>query len=88
MPHRQPRSAELTEQDIKALACDFLDSEFAGRFYASWSIDRCIDGYLRHCDMNHIANDGDAYNAVLQQILAVMHTAVKTESEDTQRNRS
>ncbi|MDH6247210.1 hypothetical protein [Mycobacterium sp. OTB74] len=70
--YRQPAAADLNTRDLEIVASSFLASEFAGDAYINWSIDRRIDGYLRHHGMVHVVNDGDAYNAVLEHILSTI----------------
>ena len=39
---------ELTEQELDAIAWQFLGSEFTGELYANWPIDRRVNAYLMH----------------------------------------
>ncbi len=74
----QPEAhAELTEQELNSLAWRFLGSEFTTAIYADWPIDRCVDAYLAHHGMIHVVNNGDAYDAVLQHVLANIGPALR-----------
>jgi hypothetical protein len=68
---------ELTRRDIDAIAWEFLRSEFARQIYADWSIDRRIDTYLRHHGLTDIVNDGSAYNALLERVMANIGPALR-----------
>ena len=68
---------KLSEQELEKLAWRFLRSEFTGQIYADWPIDRRIDAYLKRHGMHHVVNNGDAYNAVLQHILANVGPALR-----------
>jgi len=61
---------ELTKRNLDAIAWRFLGSEFAGQIYANWPIDRRLDAYLRHHELIDIVNDGAAYNALLERVMA------------------
>lgn len=67
----------LTECELDSIAWQFLGSAFTGLSYADWPVDRRIDAYLTRLGMNHILNDGDAYNAVLQHIMANIGPALR-----------
>lgn len=73
----------VVDGECETVARRFLDSEFAGDHYINWSIERRIDGYLRHHGMTHVFNDGDACDAVLQHVLAAIH--VRKELRTTRR---
>ena len=59
-----------TREELDAIAWDFLGSEFAGQSYTDWSLDRRIDHYLLHAGLIDVANDGSAYNALVERIMA------------------
>ncbi|MGB8501393.1 hypothetical protein [Mycobacterium sp.] len=61
---------ELTKRNLDAIAWRFLGSEFTGQIYANWPIGRRLDAYLRHHELIDIVNDGAAYNALLERVMA------------------
>ena len=61
---------ELSKRKLDAIAWKFLGSEFTGKIYADWPIDRRVDAYLRHHGLIDIVNDGGAYNALLERVMA------------------
>jgi hypothetical protein len=61
---------QLTKRKLDSIAWKFLGSEFAGQIYAGWPIDRRVDAYLRHHGLIDIVNDGGAYNALLERVMA------------------
>lgn len=61
---------ELTKRKLDAIAWQFLGSEFTRQIYADWAIERRVDAYLRHHGLIHIVNDGVAYNALLERVMA------------------
>lgn len=65
-----PRHVELRKRKLDAIAWKFLGSEFTGKIYADWPIDRRVDAYLRHHRLIDIVNDGGAYNALLERVMA------------------
>jgi len=61
---------DLTPQELDTIAWEFLASEFAGQTYTNWSIDRRIYAYLLRHGLIAVANDGSAYHAVLECVMA------------------
>jgi len=61
---------ELTAQQLDRIAWGFLRSEFTGQVYADWPIDRRVDAYLLHHGLIDIVNDGSAYDALLNHVMA------------------
>ncbi len=59
----------LTDSDVDALAWRFLNSAYAEKTYADWPLDRRLDGFLRRRGMFRIAEDGDAYDLVLDRVM-------------------
>jgi hypothetical protein len=66
-----------TPQQLEAIAWDFLGSEFTEQNYAVWSIDRRVDAYLHHQGLDDIVNDGAAYNALLERVMANIPGALR-----------
>lgn len=77
---------QLTPQQLDAIAWDFLRSEFTEPIYAEWSIDRRFDAYLHHQGRDDLVNDGAAYDALLQQVMANIGPAVRRGLLDSQMN--
>ena len=77
---------ELTGQELDSIAWDFLRSEFTKRIYAQWSIDRRFDVYLRHQGRDDLLNDGAAFDALLQRVMANIGRALKRGFLDSQSN--
>lgn len=70
MPSARRGSLSLTDADVDALAFQFLHSSYADDTYSDWSLDRRLDGFLRHCGLVGIVQDGDAYELVLNRVMA------------------
>ena len=68
---------DLSQRDLEALAWKFLSSEFTGPIYADWPIDRRVEAYLVHYGMMDIVNDGAAYTALLDRIMANIGAALR-----------
>jgi hypothetical protein len=68
---------ELTEQELDAIAWQFLGSEFTGELYANWPIDRRVNAYLMHHRLMHVANDGAACDALLHRVMANIGRALR-----------
>ena len=68
---------ELTGEELDAIAWRFLASEFAGRIYANWSIDRRIEAFLLHDGPTELLNDGSVYTALLERIMANIAPALR-----------
>lgn len=60
----------LTDSDVDALACEFLNSAYADDTYADWPLDRRLEGFLRRRRLVRIVEDGDAYDLVLNRVMA------------------
>jgi hypothetical protein len=68
---------ELTEQELDAIAGQFLGSEFTGELYANWPIDRRGNAYHMHHRLMHVANDGAACDALLHRVMANIGRALR-----------
>jgi len=75
--NRAARGIKLDERQLSSLAWDFLRSEFTGLIYADWPVDRRLEAYLTHLGMSPVVNNGDAFDAVLQQVLAKIGPALR-----------
>jgi hypothetical protein len=62
---------------LDAIAWDFLGSEFAEQIHADWPMDRRVDAFLRHQGRDDLANDGAAYDALLQRVMANIGRAMR-----------
>jgi hypothetical protein len=59
-----------TDSDFDALAWQFLDSPYADNTYADWPLDRRLEGFLRREGLVGVVADGDAYDLVLDLVMA------------------
>ena len=60
----------LTDSDVDSLAWQFLNSSYADDAYADWPLDRRLDGFLRRGGLVRLAEDGDAYDVILNRVMA------------------
>ena len=67
----------MSDHQISRFTWGFLQSEFTGLAYADWPIDRRLEAYLAHLGMAPVVNDGDAFDAVLQRVLANVGPALR-----------
>ena len=67
----------LTRTELDALAWKFLRSEFAAPIHGNWSIDRRLDVFLLHRGYRKLHDDGSAYGALLERVMANLGTAVR-----------
>ena len=56
--------------DIDAIAWQFLCSQYTGRDYWGWPLERRIDAYLRHIGHAELLRDGAAYGTLLERVMA------------------
>jgi hypothetical protein len=75
---QQSALLDRASDTLGTIAWDFLGSEFTGQIYASWPIDRRLDAYLLHHGRTDLANDGSAFNALLERVMANVGVAVRT----------
>ncbi len=60
----------LTDSDVDALAWQFMRSPYADDIYADWPLDRRLDGYLRREGLGRLAEDGDAYDLIINRVMS------------------
>ncbi len=69
--------AERTTENLDAVACRFLRSEYASQIYSDWPIDRRIEAYIRHYEASRLLTDGHSYNLLLERVMANIGPAVR-----------
>jgi hypothetical protein len=57
-------------EEIDELAWQFLCSPFTKRDYWDWPLERRVDAYLRQHHRRDILNDGAAYGALVERVMA------------------
>ncbi len=72
MPPTTDGCPSLTDADVDEVAYDFLHSPYAGHTYVDWCLDRRLEGFLRHRGLVRLVEDGDAYNLILNSVMAYM----------------
>jgi hypothetical protein len=66
----------LTDSDIDALAWQFLNSAYAdNNTYVDWPLDRRLDGFLHRQALVRLVQDGDAYDLILNRVMAYIGVA-------------
>jgi hypothetical protein len=68
----------LTDSDVDSLAWQFLNSSYADHTYVDWTLDRRLDGFLRHRGLVRLTEDGDAYDLVLNRVMAYIGVHPRT----------
>lgn len=68
-------SVVLMDSDVDALVWQFFNSTYADDTYADWPLDRRLEGFLRRRGLHRIAEDGDAYDLVLDRVMAYIGVA-------------
>jgi hypothetical protein len=71
------RPIALTDQELDEMAWSFLGSEFAGKIYANWPVDRRVDVYLLDVGMADVVTDGSIYNVLLERVMANVGRALR-----------
>jgi len=56
--------------EIDSIAWKFLCSPFTRLDYLDWPLERRIDGFLRQLKRLDIINDGAAYGALIERVMA------------------
>ena len=57
-------------EENDGIAWKFLCSSFTRRDYWDWPLERRIDAFLRHLKRLDILNDGAAYGALIDRVMA------------------
>lgn len=71
-----------TDSDVDALAWQFLNSAYADNDkYADWPLDRRLEGFLRRQGLVGLAEDGDAYDLILNRVLAYIGSSSPSAGE-------
>jgi|SoiMethySBSTD1v2_1073268.scaffolds.fasta_scaffold302061_2 hypothetical protein len=68
---------EMTRAQLDGVAWSFLRSKFTERSYANWPLDRRLEAYLLRHGPTELLNDGSAYNALLERVMASIRRAVR-----------
>lgn len=66
---RADQAADQAEE-IDGIAWKFLCSPFTQRDYLDWPLERRIDAFLRRLRRLDILNDGAAYGALIDRVMA------------------
>ena len=56
--------------ELDGLAWQFLCSPFTRGDYWDWPLERRVDAYLRHLGREDVLNDGAAYDALVEAVMA------------------
>jgi hypothetical protein len=76
MVYDQDGLLRLTDTEIGTIACQFLNSSYADRnTYSDWPLDRRLEGFLRRRELSRLAEDGDAYDLILDRVMAYIGVA-------------
>lgn len=67
----------LTHAQLDDVAWQFLRSELTSDTYNQWPIDRRLDAFLLHRGYRKLHDDGSAYSALLDCVMANLPTAVR-----------
>lgn len=70
-------NTDVTREQLETIAWQFLRSEFTGQIYADWPIDRRIDAFLLHHGQADLLNDGSAYDALMERVMANIGAALR-----------
>lgn len=66
---------DFPPDQLDSVAWKFLNSELTGATYADWPIDRRIDVFLKRYGFREVLDDGTAYEALLERVMANMGRA-------------
>lgn len=65
----------VKDTELDAIAWRFLGSVYASRNFTEWPIDRRLDAYLRREELRSVADDGTAFPALLDRVMANISSA-------------
>lgn len=65
----------VAAEEIDTIAWQFLCSPYTRRDYWDWVLERRIDAYLRHLNRHDVLNDGAAYGALIERVMANLSRA-------------
>lgn len=68
---------DMMQRELDAIAGELLGSQFTGRAYRGWPIDRRLDAYLLHRGLTAVADDGGVCNALLERVMANVGLALR-----------
>ncbi|MDY6995658.1 MAG: hypothetical protein SW019_03615 [Actinomycetota bacterium] len=71
------KSVDVPRSRFDDVAWQFLASEFAGDIYVAWPIDRRLDAFLRRRGYRGLRDDGSAYEALLDRVMANIGAAMR-----------
>jgi hypothetical protein len=64
-----PAGVESLAFELDAMAWEFLGSQYAGRRFNEWPIERRLDAYLLHRGLTNVAEDGTLCAALLDRVM-------------------
>jgi hypothetical protein len=65
------------DRDLDTIAWKFLGSEYTEPTYSNWTIEQRVDAYLAHHGLMDVVNDGAAYDALLERVMANVGPALR-----------
>jgi hypothetical protein len=60
-----------------------LKSPYADSAYIDWTLDRRLEGFLHRCGLDWLAEDGDAYDLVLERVMVHIGNASRQRFTNT-----
>lgn len=67
--HVESGQGALTENDVDAVVLELLKSDYICDEYANWPLDRRLVGFLEHSHLGRVADNGDAFAAIVDRIM-------------------
>jgi hypothetical protein len=58
------------DRELETIAWQFLCSQYTEHTCWDWPLEQRLDAYLRHHGRDDILNDGAAYSAVVERVMA------------------